>query len=307
VSVTSAIVKAIAPLTGGVSRELSAYVGDQIRFMRWKSAVRILNRAKTFCEQEKIKPRDVPIKFIVPFLEAASFEDVESDGTLADMWSALFASAVSSYQARHVVYIDILKKLSSRDAEFITGLRDAIMSEEIYADEGFDPDLWNINDKQDQVEHFAVSFAKNGKAILNAYRTHGLLGPPTERDPFHRLMTGCVCTLVRSDVFPLAYDLGLYQREGWTNGTSSPFKDGIDLDSIFNLVSLGLMEKFDVVAWHPKRHVKGIWAARATASFAILTTLGLDFMKACIPKKSRPSGTTKRKRLRAEWKLMQRG
>ena len=71
-----ALTKAIAPLTGGVVKELSGYLGDQVRFLRWKSAVHILKRARLFCDEEKLAPEKIPIKFLVPFLEGASFEDI---------------------------------------------------------------------------------------------------------------------------------------------------------------------------------------------------------------------------------------
>jgi hypothetical protein len=112
--IARAIGKAIAPLTGGVSKELSGYLGDKIRFLRWKSAVHILKRATLFCNKEQIAADKIPIKFLVPFLEAASFEDVSSEKSLADMWGSLLASAVTAYQARHVIYIDILKSFQLR-------------------------------------------------------------------------------------------------------------------------------------------------------------------------------------------------
>lgn len=274
-----AVSNAIKPLTGGVTKELAGYLGDQIRFLRWKSAVHILKRAKKFCDDENIAPKKIPIKFIVPFLEAASFEDVTQSSAIPDMWASLFASAVTSYQARHALYIDILKKLSSQDALYIRKLHKKLMKEQIYRDDGFDPDMWNGSDKQDQIESFQEAFREQGRLIVDIYRRRGFVIRP---NPFDARMQKCVSYSSRTDIIPLQFDLGLYQPEGWTNGTSSPFKNSIkDVDVIFNLVSLGLMEKFEVFSWYPRPHVPGDWAARATCSFAVLTSLGFDFMKTC--------------------------
>jgi hypothetical protein len=277
--IAKALSKAIAPLTGGVAKELSGYLGDQIRFMRWKSAVHIVKRARLFCDQENLAPERIPIKFLVPFLEGASFEDVESDPAISDMWSSLLGSAVTAYQARYATYIDVLKKLSTKEASYLRSLHTLIMREEIYQDDGFDPDMWNSNDKQDQMDLFASSFEKEGGQILKMYREGGFL--PTE--PYNQTMNSLVGQGIRTDMIPLAYDLGFYQSEGWTNGIGGLFAQSEGhVDAIFNLVTLGLMEKFDVAVWYPKRHQVGKWALRGTCSFAILTSLGFDFMKACM-------------------------
>jgi hypothetical protein len=295
-TIAKALSKAISPLARGVTKELSGYLGDQIRFLRWKSAVHILKRARLFCDEENLAPERIPIKFLVPFLEGASFEDVESDQSVADMWSSLLGAAVTNYQARHAAYIDILKKLSTKEANYFRNLHSLIMKEAIYRDEGFDPDLWNSNDKQDQMDLFVSSFGQEGSQILKMYRD-GDFVPTT---PYDQLMNNLVGHCVRTDVVPLSYDLGFYQSEGWTNGIGSPFKESQDhTEAIFNLITLGLMEKFDIAAWYPKRHQIGKWAVRGTCSFAILTSLGFDFMKACIrkekaPKAKKPRGASKR-------------
>lgn len=221
----------------------------------------------------------------MPFLEGASFEDVSSDQSLADMWSSLLGAAVTNYQARHAVYVDILKKLSSREASYLRELHSLIMKEEIYSDEdsGFDPDVWNSNDRQDQVDLFGTAFGERGREFLTMYRKEGVLAPPYEM-----LVNNLVGQCVRTDVIPLAFDLSFYQSEGWTNGIGGLFDRSKDFtDAIFNLVTLGLMEKFDAVAWHPRRHQLGRWAVRGTCSFGMLTSLGLDFMRACIRQQSK--------------------
>jgi hypothetical protein len=286
--VGKAIGKALMPLTGGVGKELSGYLADQIRFLRWKSAVKILDRAKDFCERGNIKPEKVPIKFIIPFLEAASFEDTETDDTLSDMWSALFASAVTSYQARYAAYIDILKKLSSHDAEYIKKFYAKLVREDMYADTGFDPDLWNVNDKQEFVEEFENTFRTNGEKILQHFRAVGF---PSGIERYESLINDCAqLSSWRLDITPMVFDLSFYNKEDKTNSTTGPFRSAHKkIDPTINLITLGLMEKFEVVSWYPQRHRKGREAVRVTASVAILNTRGFEFMKACLrkPKKQK--------------------
>lgn len=71
----SAVKNSVKKFVGLSAGELSGLIGDQLRFQRWKNAVRILDRAKVFCAKNKIPIKAIPLKFIVPFLDAASLED----------------------------------------------------------------------------------------------------------------------------------------------------------------------------------------------------------------------------------------
>jgi hypothetical protein len=160
------------------------------------------------------------------------------------------------------------------------------MKEDIYDDE-FDPDLWNSNDKQDQTEMFNTSFVEHGDRLLDLYKKEG---PFLLDSRFDTVMNLCVRHCARTDIVPVSFDLSFYQEEGWTNGLGNQFRQSKnDVASIFNLFALGLMEKFEIVAWYPRPHQKGSWAVRATCSFAVLTSLGFDFMRACLREKVRGS------------------
>jgi hypothetical protein len=106
--------KALVPVVGGAGKELGALIADQLRFIRWKNAVGILHRAAKFARARKVKPHDVPVKFLVPFLEKASLEESGPDKTILDMWAHLLTSAISSYQSRQILYIDVLSKLPAK-------------------------------------------------------------------------------------------------------------------------------------------------------------------------------------------------
>jgi hypothetical protein len=271
-----AISKALVPLVGGAAKELSSYFGDEIRFFHWKNAVRILERAQQFCKKKNLHPKSVPIKFIVPFLESASLEEDATSGILSDMWASLFASAVSSYQARHAVYVDVLKKLSSKDARFIRSLNRKMRAGRTYWEERFDADLCNVNDKQETAELFDESFQNIGKKFLVEHTKDRFFGG------FEKDLKNCTGWGWRVDIIPLIYDVSFYNRDGLDSATSGPFSKKKIGDTASNLVALNLMERFDVVSWVPAKPKGGKKAVRATCSYIMLTSLGFDFIDACL-------------------------
>jgi Abortive infection alpha len=109
--------RALGELLGPAAGELGQLLADQVRFARWRAALAIVERAKKVSEEKELPRKAVPIRFLVPFLEKASLQDVDSD--LAEMWSALLAKAQGQYEERYIGYIDILNKLSSSEAHIL--------------------------------------------------------------------------------------------------------------------------------------------------------------------------------------------
>jgi hypothetical protein len=149
-AVGSAVKNSIKQFAGKRAGELSGLIGDQLRFQRWKNAVRILERAKAFCSKNKIPQKAVPIKFIVPFLDAASLEEVHDTNNLTDLWASLLASTVTRASAKSQLFIEKLKVLSSDDAKQLARLVRHLLREKnanlnLFRDDGFDPDSWNID------------------------------------------------------------------------------------------------------------------------------------------------------------------
>jgi hypothetical protein len=278
--ITKALSAALSPLVGGSAKEISGYLADNIRYLRWKNAIRILERAQEFCAKKKLSSKAIPIKFIVPFLEAASLEEETEDPTISDMWAALFANSVTSYQARHAVYIDILKKLSSNDAAYLKALHDKMIKDDVCGDDGFDPDIWNVLDKQDTISSFQQMLLERGKNILDDYKKNGFFSADEKAKQIIRACTDY--SSVRADFIPLVYDIALFNTREWQNSSSSPFDTPAPhIEIVSNLCALNILEKFECVAWYPRPHKEGFWAIRVTASLAFATSIGFDFMKAC--------------------------
>lgn len=142
--------KAIKPFAGIAAGEISGMIGDQLRFQRWKNATRILDRAKEFCAKNKIPVKAVPIKFIVPFLDAASLEDPPPKDKVGDLWASLLASNVTNLDAKSYIFIEKLRALSSNDAKELSKLVRRLLKEKdprknLFRDPQYDPDSWNID------------------------------------------------------------------------------------------------------------------------------------------------------------------
>ena len=101
----------------GPAGQAGEWLSDKIRFFRFKSALKTLNKAKEIVDNEGITLKEIPIKFLVPFLEKCSLEDEESE--LINQWANLLVSAGSEYKANHPAFVDILSQISSSEAKLL--------------------------------------------------------------------------------------------------------------------------------------------------------------------------------------------
>jgi hypothetical protein len=108
----------------GPLAEIGDLFSDKVRFLRFKSAAKTLNRAAEIAKEQGISPKAIPMKFLVPFIEDCSLE--EEDGPFIEQWAALLASASKGFDPLHVAIKDALKHISSREAELIGALGMAI-------------------------------------------------------------------------------------------------------------------------------------------------------------------------------------
>lgn len=109
--------KVIGPLA-----EVSEILSDQVRFFRWKSAVSTLDKARKFAEKRGVEVSEVPLKFLVPFLEGCSLEEEGSE--LTEYWAKLLAGAMSNKKLARNHFIDILKGASQEEMVLLDQLVD---------------------------------------------------------------------------------------------------------------------------------------------------------------------------------------
>jgi hypothetical protein len=53
----------------GPLAEIGDLFDDKVRFLRFKSAAKTLNRAAKIAKENGISPKAIPMKFLVPFIE----------------------------------------------------------------------------------------------------------------------------------------------------------------------------------------------------------------------------------------------
>ena len=114
-------------------------IADKVKYMRWERQCRFLKRSEEFLEKEgltsRIKP--IPLKHIIPLLEAASLEENDS---LQDLYAKLLVNISTDNEEEILVrsFIDVLERftpkmvhifnnvyrtqLSTSDAEKIDGI-----------------------------------------------------------------------------------------------------------------------------------------------------------------------------------------
>jgi hypothetical protein len=98
----------------GPLAESSDFLSDKIRYFRFRSALRTIQRAKEIAADADIQVHQVPTRFLVSFLEQCSLEDEGSD--LTELWAGLLVSAAEKYDDRHAAYANILSQIGPRDA-----------------------------------------------------------------------------------------------------------------------------------------------------------------------------------------------
>jgi len=86
--------KAFLDTVFGPAVEIGELARDQIRFIRWKTQVKMFHRAHAFLEKRRIPANRVSMKLLLPLLELSSLED-EDDEEMIDRWAGLLANAAA--------------------------------------------------------------------------------------------------------------------------------------------------------------------------------------------------------------------
>jgi len=103
------------PMLGSPAKELSELIADRVRFWRWKSAIRIMGRAKEIREGEGIQKNGVSLKFFLPFVEEVSKES-EIDDEISEMWAHLLVRADKSTTGFDLMCLDLMSSIGAAEA-----------------------------------------------------------------------------------------------------------------------------------------------------------------------------------------------
>lgn len=132
---------------------------DKVRIIRFENAIKIINRAKEICKKEKIKVENIPIKFLVPFLEQASLQD---DEDVTEIWARLLTSAASDYDPILMIIKDSLSRLTSKEVGLIEKICTIDDFEDGIAEHEGDYEGW-LDNHFINIRLFHEKFAKNFK------------------------------------------------------------------------------------------------------------------------------------------------
>ncbi|MCX2680943.1 Abi-alpha family protein [Galbibacter sp. EGI 63066] len=75
--------------------ETGLLIKEKVTYWKFKNQVKVLNKAKEYCEKHGIKPHTISFKLLVPLLETSSLEE---DEVLQDKWAILLSNMVDSEQ-----------------------------------------------------------------------------------------------------------------------------------------------------------------------------------------------------------------
>ncbi len=93
--------------------ETGLLMKEKVTYWKFKNQVKVLNKAKEYCEEHGIEPKTVSFKLLVPLLETSALEE---DEILQDKWSILLSNMVDSEQnVENHVFPYILGQLSTNE------------------------------------------------------------------------------------------------------------------------------------------------------------------------------------------------
>src|SRR5690606_6585090 len=112
---------------------------------KFKNQVKMLNKAKEYCQKNNINPKTISLKVLCPLLDYSALEESEE---LQDRWAILLANMVDSEQnIENHVFPYILSQISSNEFQILENvfddkvLRQKKLTEEL---QQFKNDLPNI-------------------------------------------------------------------------------------------------------------------------------------------------------------------
>lgn len=97
-------------LVGPSIEETGLLIKEKITYLKFKNQVRMLNKAKEYCEKSKINPKIISLKILCPLLDYSALEENEK---LQDKWAILLSNLVDSDQnIQNHVFPYILSQIS---------------------------------------------------------------------------------------------------------------------------------------------------------------------------------------------------
>lgn len=104
-------------LVGPATDEVGLLLRDSVALWKLKNQVRVLNKAKAYCEANGIEPGTVSLKLLCPLIENAALEE---DDSLQEKWAVLLSNLIDSEQnIQNHVFPYILSQISVNEFGFL--------------------------------------------------------------------------------------------------------------------------------------------------------------------------------------------
>ena len=102
--------------------ETGLLLKDKVTFWKFKNQVKILNRAKLYCEKHNVSTKTISLKVLCPLLDYSALEE---DEVLQDKWAILLSNMVDSEQnIENHVFPYILSQISSNEFSILEEVYD---------------------------------------------------------------------------------------------------------------------------------------------------------------------------------------
>jgi hypothetical protein len=160
---TSFTLRVLGPLA-----EASDLLSDRMRFFRWKSAVKTLAKAKEFADKHGFKPKQIPLKQLVPLIEGASLE--EEDSELVEKWAALIAHASDEPEHKYVFFAQILSSLDGSEVKLLDELWRSASEQELFRIESLETGPSLSIQVQNAIEDVCEAIKNESVEDLSSFR-----------------------------------------------------------------------------------------------------------------------------------------
>jgi hypothetical protein len=252
----------------GPLAEIGDLFSDKVRLIRYKSAVKTLNRAAEIAKEGGLKPEEIPIKFLIPFIEDCSLE--QEDSPLIEQWASLLASASKGFDPLHVAIKDVLKNISSKEAKLLETLGSTI-----------DKDIFTDHVSSHQIsEHINV----NIRGLIGEHARDFKVG--TSDADFDVVLH----ELVTLPVIPIFYQIP--HTQGVTRIVETNFST-TDKGSIF------LLERLEILKVQEARFKlsEDLQISDLVLAYAHLTAFGVEVFHQCVDSSAGKKSTSPRKKV----------
>ncbi|HAW92158.1 hypothetical protein [Parvibaculum sp.] len=119
----------------GPVADITDVLSDRIRFHRWKTALRVVERASVLAGERNRELSPVELKFLVPFIEEASLEAEDSE--LNEKWANLLVTAGTYTGVNYKWCVECLSAIDAWQARLLDTLACGKHQEDFFRPDGF--------------------------------------------------------------------------------------------------------------------------------------------------------------------------